>query len=125
MKPLQFKIPAIPPSVNQMYKINYKTRSVYLDPSVRDFKRTAFIHIPPIRLNDGTKLSVDVEYHGQFMNKGDGEIKRRDGQNLDKCLYDIIFEKFGIDDKHAWSGSWKKVNNPSEEFTLITINEME
>ena len=121
----QFKIPALPPSMNQIYKINYKTKSVYLDESVRDFKKIAVLYIPPLQFKPNKKLKVDVEYHGQFLNKGDGEIKRRDGQNLDKVLYDVMFEKFGIDDKFAWSGSWKKVHNPNEEFTLVTVSEME
>ena len=120
----QFKIPSIPPSVNQMYKINYKTKSVYLDESVREFKKIAFLYIPNIQIADNSKLRVNVEYHGQFFNKGNGEVKRRDGQNLDKCLYDVIFEKLGVDDKHAWEGTWKKIHNPDEEFTLVTISEM-
>ena len=121
---MQFKIPAIPPSVNQMYKINYKTKSVYLDESVREFKKVAFLYTPNLSFTLNSKLKVEVEYHGQFLNKCDGETKRRDGQNLDKCLYDVIFEKLGIDDKHAWEGTWKKVHNPNEEFTLINITEL-
>jgi len=121
----QFKIPAIPPSINQCYKINYRTKSVYLDESVREFKKIAFLYIPKIELSPKKKLRVDIEYHGQFLNKSDGEIKRRDGQNLDKCLYDVMFEKLGIDDKLAWEGNWKKVHNTDEEFTLVTISELE
>jgi hypothetical protein len=121
----QFRIPAIPPSVNNMYKLNFRTKSVYLDDSVCKFKSVAIPHIPPLRFKEGSRLNVEVEYHGQFLNKGDGETKRRDGQNLDKCLYDVIFEKLGIDDKFAWQGSWKKIHNPDEEFTLVTITELE
>ena len=120
----QFKIPAIPPSINQMYKINYRTRSVYLDESVRKFKQIAFPYIPALTFNPESRLKVEVEYHGQFLNKSNNEVKRRDGQNLDKCLYDIIFEKLGIDDKYAWEGTWKKVHNPEEEYTLIKILEL-
>ena len=118
-----FKIPALPPSINQMYKINYRTKQCYLDESVRKFKRDAIIFIPPVIIDTGIKLRLEVEYHGKFHNKN-GTIKRRDGQNLDKCLYDVIFEKLGIDDKHAWSGSWSKHHNDEEEFTLVTIWEL-
>lgn len=63
-------------------------------------------------------------YHGRFLNK-DGTIKRKDGQNLDKALYDIIFEKFGLDDKLVWEGTWTKVHNDENEFTEVTVTEME
>ncbi len=83
------------------------------------------MHIPPITFKPEVRLKVEVEYHGQFINKGNGKTKRRDGQNLDKCLYDVIFEKIGLDDCHAWEGSWKKVHNSEKEFTLVTITELE
>ena len=108
-----------------MYKINYRTKQVYTDEAVRKFKNLAVRYIPPITYPIETKLKVEVEYHGQFHNKSDNKIKRRDGQNLDKCLYDVVFEKIGIDDKHAWEGTWKKVHNSEEEFTLVTITKLE
>lgn len=107
-----------------MYKINYRTRKCYLDESVRVFKRAAIPHIPPITISENTKVLLEVEYHGKFLNK-DGSLKRRDGQNLDKALYDIIFEVIGVDDKVVWEGSWSKIHNPDEEFTIITIKELE
>ena len=120
----KFKLPAIPPSVNAMYKINYRTKSVYLDESVRAFKNNVFSFIPPIgQIDDQKKLEVFVEYHGIFLNKSDGRTKRKDGQNLDKCLFDIIFEKWGLDDSMAWIGHWKKVHNTEKEFTLVEVFE--
>ena len=122
---MEFKIPAIPPSVNQHLKINYRRRCVYLDPAVKKFKVIASMHIPPITFKPDVKLKVEVEYHGQFINKSNKKTKRRDGQNLDKCLYDAMFEKFGINDCHAWEGSWKKVHNNEQSFTLVNISELE
>lgn len=107
-----------------MYKINYRTKRCYLDESVRAFKRIAVPFIPPIKTDDTNKLKVSVEYHGKFLNK-DGTIKRKDGQNLDKALYDIIFEKIGVDDKVVWEGSFKKIHDPDKEFTRVTIEECE
>lgn len=124
IKLAQFSIPAIPPSVNEMYKINYIRKYVYADQSVVDFKNIAMKHIPQLPIKNGIKLLVEVEYHGRFLNKTDGLFKRRDGQNLDKCLYDIMFDKFGIDDKNAWKGTWEKIHNPGEEYTLVTISEI-
>ena len=119
----KFRIPALPPSVNRMYKINYRTKQCYLDKSVQEFKHKAIHNIPHFMVSKNARLELLVEYHGKFINKGDGKPKRRDGQNLDKCLYDIIFEKLGLDDSIVWKGSWSKHHN-EEEFTLVTIKEI-
>lgn len=117
-----FKIPHLPPSLNQTYKINYRTKQMYLDKSAVDFKRNAILFIPKIEVDEEGVLEVLVEYHGKFLNK-DGTTKRRDGQNLDKVLYDVIFERLGLDDSIVWKGSWIKKHNEKEEFTVVTIKQ--
>jgi Holliday junction resolvase RusA-like endonuclease len=119
MHKITFKIPALPPSINQMYKLNFKTKQVYLDESVREFKNKAIFYIPNFKINPQEKVILVVEYHGKFYNK-DGTIKRRDGQNLDKCLYDIIFDKLSADDSCVWAGVFSKIH-AEEEFTMVTI----
>ena len=106
-----------------MYKINYRRKCLYLDESVREFKRIAVPFIPPFKTDAKTKLKVSVEYHGKFLNK-DGSIKRRDGQNLDKALFDIMFEIWGIDDSNAWEGNWIKIHNPDKDFTKVRIHQI-
>ncbi|MFC1808859.1 RusA family crossover junction endodeoxyribonuclease [Candidatus Omnitrophota bacterium] len=116
---ITFKIPALPPSMNQMYKINYHTRQCYLDEKAREFKRTASMYTPFISVSDQEKILVDVEYHGNWFTKA-GKIRRKDGQNLDKALYDCICNSLGIDDSQAFEGSWKKIQG-EEEFTIVHI----
>ena len=83
----------------------------------------AKLHTPNLsnKYIEGTKLKITVKYYGNWKNK-DGSIKRKNGQNLDKCLYDAIFDKLGIDDKVAFSGSWEKIQADSES-TFIRIEE--
>lgn len=93
---------------------------MYLDKSAVDFKRNSMLYIPHIEITG--KVEIDVEYHGQFMNKN-GTVKRRDGQNLDKVLYDTIFGKLGVDDSVVWKGSWVKIHNELDEYTIVTIKQ--
>ena len=95
-----------------------------LTKKARDFKSQAYIYVPSADMSGDQRYKVEVEYHGQFYNKGNGKIKKKDGQNLDKCLYDVIFDKLGVDDSVVFEGSWKKVHNVKEEFTLVTITKL-
>jgi Holliday junction resolvase RusA-like endonuclease len=114
-----FKVPLLPPSVNQMYKINYKTKQCYLDESVRTFKNQAIFFIPRFELKPQDKVILIFEYHGKFFNN-DGTIKKKDVQNLDKCLCDIIFTKLGADDSCVWCLVASKFND-TQEFIKVTI----
>lgn len=97
-------------------------KRMILTSSAREFKNVAWNYIPPIKLAAEKQYKVSVEYHGKFLNK-DGTTKNRDGQNLDKCLYDIIFEKLSGNDKQVWEGYWKKIND-EQVYTLVTIEEI-
>jgi Holliday junction resolvase RusA-like endonuclease len=115
----EFTIPALPPSLNRSHKVNFRSKRVYLDQSARDFKMVSSCHIPAVELSSEDRLRICVEYHGKFLNK-DGTTKRKDGQNLDKILYDSIFTVLGQDDKIVWEGTWKKVHS-DDAFTKVKI----
>ena len=119
MDKVSFKIPGCPPSLNATYKVNYRTKCVYLDESVRNYKNQAILFIPPFKIEPQEKVILTLEYHGKFYNN-DGTIKRRDVQNLDKCLCDVIFSKLGADDSCVWMISACKVED-LEEFVQVTI----
>lgn len=118
-KKITFKVPLLPPSVNAMYKINYRTKQCYLDDSVRTFKNQAILFIPPFKIEPQDRIILTLEYHGKFYNN-DGTIKKRDVQNLDKCLCDVLFEKFGADDSCIWMLNACKVDD-KEDFVNVTI----
>jgi len=74
---MAFKLPALPPSVNKMYKINYRTKEMYKDKSVAEFRRKVWIHIPSIK-PPVDRLKITIQYHGKFINKSNGKTKKRD-----------------------------------------------
>lgn len=117
----KFILPALPPSLNSIYKINYISKQVYLDKSVKEFKSIVYPLIPQIKIPEGQALELKIRYYGMFLNKSDGKIKRKDGQNLDKVLYDIIFEKWGLDDSITFKGSWEKIHYPEKDLTEIEV----
>ncbi len=114
-----FELPMLPPSINQTYRINYKTRQCYMHKDARQFKRDAYPLIPFMKIDDEL-INIRVIYYGKFINKN-GTITRKDGQNLDKALYDIICEKFGIDDSRVFRGTWEKVHAPLDVKTKIKV----
>ena len=119
MKEVRFKIPMLPPSINETYKINYHKKNCYLSAKARDFKFKCKLVTPKLEFPAGTKLETVFIYHGKWHYKN-GNIKRKDGYNLDKVLADAVFEKLGIDDSLAFKGRWEKVED-EEEFTEVII----
>lgn len=114
-----FKVPLLPESVNSLYKINYKFRTVYMSDEGRSFKYNAKLFMPPMQFSDNSRFSLSVEYHGDWYCKN-GSVKRSDMQNLDKLVIDTIFEHIGIDDKFLWELHTKKVLDVSG-FMVITL----
>jgi len=55
------------------------------------------LNTPPFEIKQGAiyKLSISIQDNWWCKN---GNIKRKDIQNLDKLLIDAMFEKFGADD---------------------------
>ena len=119
---MQFKIPALPPSDNVLYGINYRKRCKYMTREGREFAMLVKKSTPPFSFKEQQPLIVSVEFHGAWYNKGNKKIKKKDVQNLGKCLFDAIFEKGGVDDSHAWECSFLKVQD-EEVYTLVNIEE--
>ena len=80
-------------------------------------------HIPDLIIHPDTELEVKILYFGKFYTKA-GKIRIKDGQNLDKCLYDIMFKKWMIDDSRVFRGIWEKVES-KDEYTLVVVNKKE
>lgn len=120
----EFKIPMLPPSMNEIYGWNSQTREKYLKIKGRNFKTTCKLFSPAslTQITAQTPLQVYFEFHGNWFYKN-GNFKRHDGQNLMKVLYDAIFEKIGIDDCHVWDGRFVKVQD-SQTYTYVRITEI-
>lgn len=120
----EFKIPTIPPSVNSVYRIIWHLKRFELHPDIRKFKSDVGYFIRPIDTENENLFSFSFEYHANWYTKN-GRIKRHDGMNCDKVLYDAVMEKLGIDDSRVWKWDGKKVQNDNEKFTIVRIGIME
>lgn len=114
----------LPESVNSMYKVNYRTRQVYLSEAGRQFKNTAKMFIPKIKFSSEKPIiDIKIKYYGHWYCKN-GNVRIVDAPNLEKILFDAIFERLGLDDSliFFWQG---RKEESEEEYTEIEISEVE
>lgn len=114
-----WKIPLLPPSMNKLYAINYRTKSVYMTSEARNFKSQMKLFITPFAINSSDKLSLklDVNTNWYFNN---GNLKKSDIQNLIKVVVDALSERLGFDDSQVWSFTANKVQ-ASESFIWLEL----
>lgn len=126
---MEFKINTIPPTYNQHFKIDFRRRIIYLSKEAKEFKKLVFIHTPPYKIKEGAMYQITIQVYSNWWCKN-GNIRRKDIQNLDKLLIDAMFEKFGADDsvifrtrveKLPLSGEYKE---GQEDYTLIKLEEL-
>ena len=116
--PLSFKLP-IPPSMNSIYGINYRTKQVYLTNDARYWKSKAKLIIPNFKCTHNDKLNMTLTFNGEWICKN-GSIKKKDVHNLVKVVVDAIAEKCGFDDSQVWSFSCSKVQS-TEQTVAVTM----
>lgn len=119
MTQCQFTVPALPPSYNVHFKINYGSRQIYLSNTARAFKNLTKYSMPPTDFKEDSRFKMEMEYHGRWHYKN-GKVKRKDIQNLDKILIDAIFERIGCDDSRLWEIKGTKVEDVCEN-TLVRL----
>ena len=117
------KLPFKTPTVNHLY-FHYNNRMI-LTKKARDMK----IDIKDILDNTiwtipvfSYGLRVEVEIHEDWFTKK-GLMARKDVANREKFLVDAVFAAMGLDDKYIWELEVKKVQNKTEEFAIIKIEE--
>ncbi len=121
-----FKIPHLPPSLNQIYQIIYAHKVVQLSPEARAFKNIAKTYMPAMKFKDNAKFNIDVEIHKDWYLKGDRKkLKRQDLSNLEKLLFDSLFEHIGMDDKSLMSYSLHKIQqDDAKEYLIVNIKDI-
>ena len=119
---LEFKIPLLPPSVNSAYKINHLQRRMYLSRESNDFKFLVKTYMPFFKVKEGGLVEISVEYHGNWHTK-EGKVRKADGMNLDKLLYDAISERLGIDDSCFFKWGGEKIQSPTN-YCMVKIKEI-
>lgn len=114
----KFTIPAVPPSYNQNFQINYHMRQVYLSKEAREFKKLVYLYTPAIPAGIKYTLLISIYDDWYFKN---GNMRKKDVQNLDKLLIDEVFRKIGQDDFMVWTSCISKVQSKKEQKTEVTV----
>lgn len=110
----------LPPSINQVYKIAYKARHTYKSDVAKKFEYQCKLFVPVNNeFKEQEKLRTYIELHGSWYFKN-GNMRRKDLQNMDKVLVDAIFDKLGIDDSQIWDHHLIKVESEDEK-TVVQI----
>lgn len=113
------KIPLLPTSMNKLYAINYRTRSVYMTPEARNFKSQAKMFIKPYSVGKNDKLSFSLDVHTDWYFKN-GNLRKADIQNLIKVVVDAVSERLGFDDSQVFSFSANKIQS-TENYCTVTL----
>ena len=116
-------IPTLPPSVNSLYNVLFSMRRVELKPEVRLWKTQAKEYIPTLRVKESAHISFNAWFEGAWRH-GNGKLKKRDVQNMTKCLIDCVAEKVGFDDSQVWAASSYKVEAEKEQVRVELIEFM-
>jgi len=124
MRMYKFRVPLLPISVNSMYKYNFGNKTKYLSEEARHFKFALKLACPPMSFSTpNPRLFVMIEYHSPTWICKNGNVRKKDGMNMDKLVFDSVAEKIGIDDSRIFKWSGIKVLS-EEEFTEITVEEI-
>jgi len=114
-----FEIPLLPESVNRAYTIDIRRKTLVMTRRAWKKKSDMHIFIPRIEIKEGQLLKLEYEYHADWFFKN-GSLRRRDAQNFDKMLLDVICEKQGVDDSIIIEWRGRKVQD-STEFVLVNL----
>lgn len=115
----RWKVPILPPSMNRLYAINFRTRSVYMTPEARTFKTQFKMFITPFTVSSNDKLTMSLDVYTDWFFKN-GKQKRADIQNLIKVVLDAVSERLGFDDSQVWSFTASKIQS-TENCCFVTL----
>ena len=115
-----FSVPGVPPSYNMSFKINFRLRQIYLTQEARKFKDRVAIHLPYFTVPDTAQVIINIKYHDNWYCKN-GNLKKKDIQNMDKLIIDAIFKRLGIDDSQVWCNINCKIQSDKSPRTEITF----
>ena len=117
---MRITIPFKTPSVNHLY-FHWKHCTI-LTKEARALKKEIkeIIDASTVIIKANVPLKVSVEVYEKWYFKN-GEVARKDIANREKFLIDAVFEALGMDDRHIFELSFKKINSETEEKSVIDI----
>lgn len=120
MDEIEFKIPAVPPSMNSLYNVLFALKRVELKPEIRLFKSNAKQYVPHFEVKPNEKLQCEITVTQNWYFKN-GNIKKQDIQNMAKCIIDLISEKLGFGDEQFFETTCRKVHDPEKQESRVKI----
>lgn len=123
LKPVKFRIPFIPPSMNDIYyhiKDHYANYTYILKPEVRLWKTKAKEYVPVFEVPVNQPIYINWTAVRSWRYQS-GAAKRFDITNLQKVLMDAISEKIGVDDCLIWDSRCTKQHSEKDEFVEVEM----
>lgn len=116
---IKFRIPSIPPSMNDIYwhiKGHFGEYKYVLKNEVRLWKTQTKEFIPPFASINPTRpfyFNWSAVNNWYYKN---GKPLRLDLTNLEKVLIDAVCEKLGVGDELIWDTRRTKIHSPTQSF---------
>ncbi len=127
-KSIKFRIPSIPPSMNDIYyhiKDHYGRYTYVLKGEVRLWKTKAKEYVPPFAIDPGQLFYFNWTATNDWCYSS-GKSRRYDLFNLEKVLVDAVCEKLGVDDCNLWESHYRrKVHSTTEQYIEAEIGIIE
>lgn len=117
---LRFVLPAFPVSVNRIYVINHVQRKVSLSDDALLWRTRTIPFVKPCRWPDEWLLKLTLDFETPDWYAKNGNLRRRDMQNLEKLLIDTLFAKWGWDDSRLAEKVSCKRWGPREQI-IVTL----
>lgn len=109
-------LPFLPPSINQAYYTDFKSRTRHKSKAYRDFKNVMAYYIPK-GIKEPITGDIEVEYNFYFPDK-----RKRDVFNLEKVLTDcLVYYGLFKDDTQIVRGVVEKYYTKGKSETIIEI----
>lgn len=124
---LEFTVPAVPPSYNESFKINFRAKQIYLSQEAKEFKKLLMLHVPMIDEKDfkpNSTLSIDLIFYDNWYYKN-GNMRKKDVQNMDKIVIDSLFKLLPVDDCYIWINTNTKVQTLEMPHTVVRLNALD
>ena len=108
------------PSYNIAFKINHRTKKVYLSKVAHDFKRDLKMATPHLDMKKVKYLLFNIDVMQDWFYKN-GKLKRQDVQNMDKLIIDAVCDKLGVDDSIVIQSSIQKIQYVGDPYIVIML----
>ncbi len=132
MNHITFKLPGLPPSKNNLRKLDLsgrrkfqsgKSQYILQSDEARQWSNRIWPVIPAFSIGEKSYLHLEMEFHYPFF-YANGRLRIFDSANLQEALQDVICKRIGVNDARIKSWVGESVDD-DEEFVLVKLSEVE